>query len=278
MKRCWFALSLLLGGSALSALPVSNPADASLLYDGLFLEGNCADLCDPCVTWRDALSVRIGFYGDYVFNRYLKVNDSPLSRPIQKSKLVTNAGYLALNFWDRVDLFGTLGATSFTLSSGAEAFNPALYGHRYEVVSHSRFSWSIGSRATLAECGCTSLGLEAQFFSTRPTISYAGPLSGAAGYPDEGLCGKYQEVQVGLGLTYRIQMLMPYIALKWSQARLSFGEATVTPGATLYRLVSAKAWGFAVGVSLLDCEKAALTAEVRLADEQAAYVQGQLRF
>ncbi len=74
MKKIIFTILTILSCGGAYALPVGNPSDASLLYDGLIWEGHCADMCDPCVTWCDAFSVRIGFYGDYVFNRHMQVD------------------------------------------------------------------------------------------------------------------------------------------------------------------------------------------------------------
>ncbi len=78
-------------------------SEASLLHDGLFWEGHCgADPCDPCLTWCDAFSLRVGFYGDYVFNRHMRIHhpSGGNSHQLETFQLFTNAGYLALNLWE----------------------------------------------------------------------------------------------------------------------------------------------------------------------------------
>ncbi|ROT50700.1 major outer membrane porin, partial [Chlamydia trachomatis] len=60
--------------SSLQALPVGNPAEPSLMIDGILWEGFGGDPCDPCTTWCDAISMRMGYYGDFVFDRVLKTD------------------------------------------------------------------------------------------------------------------------------------------------------------------------------------------------------------
>lgn len=71
-----FMSALICSAGTLQALPIGNPAEPGLLIDGTMWEGiSSMDPCDPCATWLDAISLRAGFYGDYVFDRILK-NDT----------------------------------------------------------------------------------------------------------------------------------------------------------------------------------------------------------
>lgn len=278
-------LTVLACGSAI-ALPVGNPSDASLLCDGLFWEGNCCmDPCDPCASWCDAFSFRFGFYGDYVFNRHMEVRngDDGDGRRIERFALNTNAGYLALNLWNRFDVFATLGASDYSLNTNADSFVGVIVGPRAEVTTTTTFSWSVGGRATLWECGCTALGIEGQYFQFTPDIERVTIASAASVYPNN-FSTKYREWQVGLGVSHRINMLVPYIAVKYARARLSNNNdrtltldgITLVDGLGTWR--AQKHWGYAVGVSLVDCEKMSVTAEGRFADEKAFHVNAQIRF
>ena len=90
------------------ALPALNPIDASLYCDSV---QDCFEV--PC--W-DCLSLRLGFLGDYVFNRNLETNSSAIKDAgIHKTSLYTNAGYFALNFFERVDFYGYLGTSHIFL-------------------------------------------------------------------------------------------------------------------------------------------------------------------
>jgi len=270
----------ILSCGAIYALPVGNPADASLLLDGLIWEGHCADPCDPCVTWCDALSIRIGFYGDYVFNRHLEVDQSHFDADIEHAEIFTNAAYFAFNFYDRLDIFGTLGASNIFIDTNASAFD-GTSGNRLVIETSTQFSWSLGARATVWECGCTTLGAEAQYFTTRPDIRRVTERAALSVYEDDLFDAKYREWQFGVGIAHRIYMLVPYVAIKWSGAKLFFDNATFDLGSDtirLYNLRDHNTTGWAVGVSLVDCEKLALTVEGRFANEKALHVNGQLRF
>lgn len=280
MKKSVLTVLVMLASGAAYALPVGNPADASLLCDGLFLEGHCGDPCDPCLTWLDAFSVRLGFYGDYVFNRHMEVDDNARDCDVEHTKIITNAGFLAVNFWDRFDIFATLGATNIFVETNERAFGLPDSG-RFEIKTDTHFSWSLGVRGTIWECGCTTLGAEAQYFYTRPDITRLTLEDTFSVYPN-GLRAKYREWQIGVGMAHRINMLVPYVAVKIGHSQFRLDEIPVIlPNedlAILYDLESKKFWGYAIGVSFVDCEKASLTVEGRWANEKALYVNGQIRF
>jgi len=288
MKKLIVTMLAVLTCGATYALPVMNPADASLLCDGLFWEGSCCvEACDPCASWCDAISFRAGYYGDFVFNRNLRTKGGG-DRRIGLARSVTNAGYLAANIWDRFDVFATLGASRFFAAADASLFITdfgGIGGARVSLLTRSEFSWSVGGRLTLWECGCTYLGIEGQYFQTCPKIRRITFAELASFYPDD-LHFKYREWQVGLGISHRINIFVPYVAVKWSRAQIKTDHPTFlltgpTVGSFLGELDdyrSQKHWGFAVGVSLIDCEKASLTAEGRWGDERAFHVNGQIRF
>lgn len=281
MKKLLITALAIMATGATYALPVGNPSEASLLCDGLIFEGHCGDACDPCLNWCDALSLRVGFYGDYVFNRHLAVKrgaGASGDRDIEHAEIFTNAGYVAGNIWDRVDVFATFGATNIFIDTNAGIFIPGITS-RIEIETATRFSWSVGARGTLWECGCTALGIEGQYFSTRPDIKRVTIGAIASDYPatNDRDDARYWEWQVGLGLSHRINMFVPYVAVKWSRVRWDLANNPVLT-AILNDIRNDKHWGYAVGVSIVDCEKAALTVEGRFADEKACYVNGQIRF
>ena len=284
MKKLFMSMICLLACGAAFALPVGNPSDASLLCDGLIWEGHCGDPCDPCLTWCDSWAFRVGFYGDYVFNRHMEVDYDGLNDPdVEHVEIYTNAGFIALNFYDRFDIFATLGATNLRIETNNSAFQAAgstvTINDRFVLETQTDFSWSLGLRATIWECGCTSLGAEAQYFYTNPDISYVDVAYTDGNYPDGMLDAKYREWQIGVGVSHRINMFVPYAAVKWGHAKLDLDDAVLTnPTVTLHDLDTKKDWGYAIGVSLVDCEKASLTVEGRFASEKALHVNGQIRF
>lgn len=285
LKKLVFTFLTLVSLGAVHALPVGNPSESILLADGLLWDGNdlvtfCDYWCNPFISWFDVLTLRGGYYGDFVFNRHLEINRHGHDS-IERTKILTNAGYLVLNFFEQFDIFGTLGETKFSLDTNAKVFNSTA-GEPLYIDTSSAFSWSVGGRITLLECKCTTVGIEGQFFQTRPNVKLVNEGDVSVYTDEDHIHAKYHEWQVGLGISQRINMLVPYVAMKWSKANLNFDHQHFTTllgdNFYLFDLVSANLMGFALGVSLADCEKCAVTVEGRFGDERALYVNGQLRF
>lgn len=283
MNKLTLIMAAVLASNAAYALPVGNPSDASLLCDGLLCEGYCGDLCDPCLTWWDALNVRIGFYGDYVFSNAMEVAGDATGHPrLDNTQLFTNAALITTNFWDRFDFFTTLGASSFSLNSNASVWGGASSA-RVRLESETRFSWSVGARGTIWECGCTTFGAEGQYFYTNPRIAriIGGGLDTIN--PDNGSHAKYREWQLGLGVSHRINIFVPYVAVRWGHSQLVlddllFDFANVPDSGRFQDCRNSQDWGYVIGVSLIDCEKVSLTVEGRFAGQSAFHVNGQIRF
>ncbi|MCB1181716.1 MAG: hypothetical protein KDK55_06845 [Chlamydiia bacterium] len=286
MKRRLISLLTLALPGAIFSLPVGNPWDASLLCNGIFCEGTCCkDPCDSHTKWYDAWNLRVGFYGDYVFERHLQANEYTNHRTIHKTEIYTNAGYVALNFFDRLDIFSTLGATEMLIITGQEPLGGT--GNRITVDTNTDFSWSLGARATLWEYGCLGIGAEVQYFRSRFEINFTKMENSLPDYSLNGEAVKYHEWQLGLGAAYRINIasnttaLVPYAAVKWNRALVNFGNGIFMPDLTTLTLVNFendRAWGYAVGVTLVGCRKTGLTVEGRFADEKALHVNAQFRF
>lgn len=367
--------------SSLQALPVGNPAEPSLMIDGILWEGFGGDPCDPCTTWCDAVSLRLGYYGDYVFDRVLKTDvakdfemgthytadagssttpettsNAAYGKHFQDAEMFTNAAFMALNIWDRFDVFCTLGATNGYLKGNSAAFNlVGLFGLTgtsvaatdlpnvnltqavVELYTDTAFAWSVGARAALWECGCATLGASFQYAQSKPKVEELNVLCNAAeftinkpkGYVDqkfpleltagtETATGTkdasidYHEWQASLALSYRLNMFTPYIGVKWSRASFdadtiriaqpkaaAFVEDITTLNPTISgkaqdantlqdtmqivslqinKMKSRKSCGLAVGTTIVDADKYAVTVETRLIDERAAHVNAQFRF
>lgn len=214
--------------SSLQALPVGNPAEPSLMIDGILWEGFGGDPCDPCTTWCDAVSLRLGYYGDYVFDRVLKTDVAKMfemgeapkaatgnatsptqttsrenpayGKHFQDAEMFTNAAFMALNIWDRFDVFCTLGATNGYLKGNSASFNlVGLFGAEeqtaalgkpvpnvslsqsvVELYTDTAFAWSVGARAALWECGCATLGASFQYAQSKPKVEELNVLCNAA--------------------------------------------------------------------------------------------------
>lgn len=289
-KLVVMGLTMLSCGAAY-ALPVGNPADASLYLNGIYFDDTISvDPCDPCFSWCDAFSVRAGFYGDYVFNRHLERRGDGHGL-LQDADIHTNAGLLVLNIAERLDFFTTLGTTSIDLRSNATNWN-ASASRETDLHFKTHFSWSLGARATLWQCDCWAFGIEGQYFRTTPDLDYLVNYGdGTKNYFDENNRTKYHEWQVGLGVAYRFATscptlaFTPYAAVKWSGAKLRTDRDLIliveNPAEetwTINRMQNRKHWGWALGMTFSLCDMIGVTVEGRWGDESALHVNSQLRF
>ncbi len=200
-----------------------------------------------------------------------------LHKNMTQSELYTNAGHLALNIWDRFDLFCTLGTTNAYIKGSSAAFNligligaaddpgnastPTLPNADItnafvELYTDSEFSWSIGARGALWECGCATLGAEFQYAQAKPQVSQLNVVSNVAQFsishpkgfvgefaklplpylstkdPDmskaKTVSANYSEWQAGIALAYRLNFISPYVGIKWARAKIDFDEAYIT--------------------------------------------------
>jgi len=280
MRKLALALLAFFITTTAYALPLGNPWESRLMTDGLFLEGNCPHFCEPCV-WN----IRVGFYGDYVWDRVMELDESDEHATVRKTQLWTNAGYVALNLWDWLDIFGTFGATQIEINTPSRLFG-SQFNTLMTIQTETDFSWSVGVRGMIWECGSLGVGAEAQYFQTRPDINFIRFLGSDNSYHNEVL--KYCEWQVGIGAAYRINIAscataaIPYLGLRWGRARIDMDDLqepiTASIPLTLFDLRSKKDLGYAFGVTLLGCNKISVTAEARFSNEKALYVNGQFRY
>lgn len=280
MKKWLSQLIFLLAGSTLVALPIGNPAEPTLLGEGLFLPGNAGlDVCDlfyaPRISWCDSFSLRFGFYGDYVFNHHMELKSG---QDVEKTEIYTNAGYLVFNLLNRIDIFGTLGASNLFVRGNSAIFRTETTTAPFEMESTTDFSWSIGSRVTFIDCGCLFFGAEGQYFRIRTDLDRV--TTGISEYYDD-VHMDYWEWQIGVSAGVKTGVLLPYLGLKISQSRLDFNEDQINVGTLVFNLNEfhqKQFWGYACGVSLIDIPYMSATAEARFGDEKALHVKTQCRF
>ncbi len=291
MKKIVTSILTTLIPFGLMALPLGNPLEPSLLTKGVFSCCFCPTNGDPnlCDVW----SLKIGYYGDFVWNRHMEINHNenhPRSR-IREVQLETDAALIALNFWNRFDLFCTLGGTEIFLDGPGGVFNPSTIEdnrRRVRITTNTDFAWSCGLRGTIWECGCFGLGAEVQYAHASPHLfslrmdDFASLDIRSSGHID------YHEWQIGMGAAYRIRLprrcvsLVPYAGVKWAHAvmKASHPEIALTSSTTynLSNFENARDFGGAVGVALVGCSRASLSLEGRFYDENAIHIDLHFRF
>ncbi len=281
-KLAAIVLSIFISGCAFG-LPLGNPCESSLIYDGLFCEGHCRSWRDPSAYILDSWSLRLGFYGDYVFNR--KLEEVSTGASVTRSKIYTNAAFFALNAWDAIELFGTLGTTQIDITT-----ETAVTPFTLEVGSETNFSWSLGGRVAFLKCGCFGVGGEFQYFFASPKVNYVRHDFISRPFYPENVSAKFQEWQFGIGATYRIDIacsqtaLLPYAGIRLSRAKLDFDNACgeILSNGTFFfelsELENERLFGYAIGVTLLGCGKGTVTVEGRFSSETAVHFNAQFRF
>ncbi len=292
--KLWYLVILLLTASfKVAALPVGNPAEASLHTNGVFYKTKTS--CPPgkddeeerCSNW----SYRFGFYGDFVFDRHMQLDTKRTKNHVHGTEVFTQAAYWAINYSTRIDFFGTLGTTKIEMSAPLKTFGGSGNNFYINLLTDTDFSWSIGTRATLWECKYLLLGIEFQYFSARPHIDAVYyTQDNDLFYQPNNVILKYREWQGGVGLAYKVPIicegtaLIPYLAVRFGRATMNSDNLTIVPpvprtvSPVFSNLESDDDWGYAAGFTLLGCGKLSVTGEVRFLTEKAFYINSQMRF
>lgn len=274
--------------SAVYALPVGNPAAPELLKAGIF---SCEEDC-----W----GVKLGYRGDFVNNRKLKIrNDATGSsnQHFDDYSYHVNAGQLTVNIWDRLDVYGWVGETRTEANNtfAADLLVPVVTVADINIsgTTKHRTAWGVGAKAVLWECDRWTLGLDVQYERLKArfdritilndvgTVGIIAPVVVPPVFiiDDPNIDVNFHEWQVSLGLSYRVCSLVPYIAIKYSNARGNFKDRDDTVPADLgISLRSQKFWGGVVGLTLVDAERIQVTAEYRFVDECALSILADFKF
>lgn len=271
------------------ARPVGNPCEASLLSEGMVWEGcppsgNPLSLCD---NW----SIRVGVAYDHLFDKVWKMNTAGSPR-LDNFEMSTYSAYFALNFWDRLDIFGTAGVSNFEFDGNLINFDTSgtfvgpVASTNFNVQSTTAGAWSIGARGTLCHYCGFCLGAMGEYFETRPDIKKVTGFAYQTDYPDDTMSVINHEWQFGGGISYcEWQNLIPYVAMRWSRSTLrTSGQSTIAIGGIGFipyqipKLEADTNWGVAAGATLVRCCSSMLTIEGRAGKETGVYLNGQIRF
>jgi major outer membrane protein len=265
-------------------LPLGNPQEASLLNCGVF--NNYPIACLGCRA--DFVTVKVGYYGDYVFDRHLEAKIPGAEwKGLHTTKLNTNAGLIAVDLFNRGEFFAALGGSNLFLHTRARSLgSPSTFD--FILETETKFSWSIGGNGILWKYGPFSLGAEAQYFSFRPRIRNIRFETLNVLYTDR-INVKYDEWQLGAGIAYSFYIsecatFVPYLGVEWSYAYGDFGDFFLSdPFFTAFtlrgqRFQTEKHFGYAIGLSFVGCGMWELTAEARFVNEKACHIKAAVRF
>ena len=192
MKKLSFLFACLLT-SSLIAMYQSNPLTPEIISEGFFL---CEDAF---------VGVRAGYQFDDVFNRRLVLGR--ISGQVDHSEIMINQGVLTFNFFDKVDIWGSLGAANFHF---ADEINPApgFIGPplKLEYKTHNDLIWGAGARATLFSYECATFGVSGGYLHAHPDLHWM-TSDGMPIFHTGHL--KYREWQLGAAVCYQVGFFNP---------------------------------------------------------------------
>lgn len=259
MKHSLFIFAFLLSCLKLSALYMGNPDEPEIIQTAIF-------------TPEDAIvKFKLGYQGDFVFDRRLKAYDGVQGR-IDTCSFHTDQGVLTLTFLDRIDVYGSVGAIETEFSH-----RPKIDHNRREYQSNYSTTWGVGGRLVLFTWDNTTLGMQGGFQWANPHIKWDA-LNGTAFTTDAVM--RYREWQIAAGVSHQIDLFIPYLGIQYSNvhALLSQLRPDLELGRSHFRMRNRDYFGLVVGCTLSPGKWIDLTIEVRMIDEQALSLAGNAKF
>lgn len=239
---------------------MGNPSAPEIVDEGFFF---CKE------NW---FAVKASYQRDWVFDRNMKAV-SKISGRMDDFDFVVDQGVLTINLIDRIELYGSAGAARF------HAIHRPMVGVRHEYETHEQFTWGLGARGTFAAWKGASFGIDGGYQQAHPTMKWM-TLNGVPVSPRPGAKLTYYEWQVGLGASYQIDLFIPYIGVKYSNAGARFRH--LPPGFLLsgrhFKTKNRRKFGMALGTTLSNGNRFAATVEVRLIDEQSITLAAEVKF
>lgn len=262
MKRL-FILFLLAYIQILEATPCGNPSAPSIIKRGFIIHPE---------KW---VSLRIGYEGNFISDKRLLQN-SDIPRRVNKFEQDLNSATVTLNLLRRLDLYGIVGASRLKADWIIEEGADKSY---IQMETGYELAWSAGAKAIFFEWGDITFSIGGRYFETEPDIRWLNKKEET--YTFEDCKMSFTEWQIDAGISYKIGILFPYVCGKYSKAKskLAVDDVVISSdgGSELY-LKSKNRYGMALGTSFSNRKYFFLNIEVRLIDEEAFTVSGDIKF
>ena len=258
MKYFFIFASLLISFTKTYALYFGNPAEPQLIDEGLYLNKEI---------WT---SVKVGYQGDYTFDRRLKAYRGAKGR-IDRYQSLMNQGVLTINFGDRVDIYGSVGAMSADV-----IHRPHFDMKQREYQSNDHVTWGGGAKMILFRWGDVCLSGDIKYQSSHPRIKWI-TLNGTAYTTNAEL--KLNEWQAGAGVSRHIDIFTPYLAIAYSKILSRMQQIRpVILNHSHFKMEVRNPIVLAIGCSLSTTKILDLTVEWRMISEEAVTWSGNVKF
>jgi major outer membrane protein len=280
MKKVLAFLSPLLAALPLQvqALYQGNPSLPEIIDEGFFLP---SDLF---------MGIKVGYQRDQVFNRNLQTGRTG-SHHVSESQQLYNQGVLTLNFMDRVEIFGSAGAMTIDISDRQRTFDgTSKVPYQVEIHSHNEFTWGAGLRADIIDWCNAAFGVSTNFQYAHPHTRW-NALQGATVSNFSRV--RWLEWQIGIGLSYHIDIFTPYIGVNYSKVNARVRKTNskafflTVPTELLplpdfippsFKMRNYDHFGMVLGCDLSNGKYFDLGVEVRLISEEALTLKGDIKF
>lgn len=245
----WFFIQ----ASSLCALYSGNPTAPSIIEEGFFF---CKE---------NVVAIKAGYQRDWVFNRGMK--------SIDEFSYLEDQGVLTFNFFDRLELYGSLGAASFDIT------DIPTKGVRNEYNTHDQFAWGLGLRGIIYAWENISLGADVKYGRAQPTLRYM-TSNGVPTHPHSGSKLNFHEWQIGIGASYQIDIFYPYLTVRYSNAtaHLKHLPPGFLEGTRHFTMKNRRKFGLSLGCTLSNGSRFSGLVETRFIDEQAITLAGEVKF
>ena len=200
MKK--LAIFMVVFYNIIQASSVGNPTSCGIIKEGFYFSP---------ASWYN---LRIGYEGEYTQNRKLETDKN---ETIDNFEQWLHSASLTVNLLNRLDLFGTFGEasikTNWLISEEVNSYSLIAVESKFDKA------WSLGAKAIFFEWGDIFLSAGGRYYRTKPKIRLVSKEAEVT--PVSHYHINFWQWNVDLGLAYKIDMLIPYIAAKYSKAKAS---------------------------------------------------------
>ena len=256
----------------LSANPMGNPADPVIYEDGISMTG------------KSDMSYRLGYIGDFVMDRKLRIKHQKDTKT-ETAEKDFNGAELTVNMYDRFDVFGRLGYSSYNTRWLSPLFGT---GTALRTSTRSDFAWALGAKGVLYQWDNTTVTVNGSYAQGNAKVDrveltgtsiISGLSSGLTHVTDLGVKQRERKWNLGASVGYQIENFSPYVGLQYIKDKCSFNhDGSIAQLKNLARLENRKKIGGVLGLGMTSGKKASLNIEGRFLGEIALALTGQARF
>jgi len=239
----------------LFSAPVGNPTNPSILEEGFFIPD------------KKIINFRLGYQMYDSQDLVMKFEDSVESKDLylRKIKAFSNSGLFILNIKERLDLYAEIGAYKIE----------PIFRYRsnlYKSKSENDILYRAGTKLIIIEIMDFALAADIKYSIFNGSSSY---LTQNDRPIDDNLKFKLKEWQVAVGLSRKITILHPYIGIAYKDTRIKMKNFSFFQNIDL---VYKKKAGLFLGCAASLGSYILLNGEIRLVNERATIISGELRF